>query len=81
MYKVLGIRLYSFTSEPTYRWVQINEDGTGNVFAAGGFGEESIVGTICGLGVGEFLLEMSIGGEAVLEEVSVQLVRMMPDDH
>ena len=53
----------------TYRGVQVDKDGTGNVFAAAGLGEEGLVRAILtkvlGLGVGA-----TVGEEAVLEEVT-----------
>ena len=53
----------------TYRGIQIDKYGTGNVFAAAGLGKEGLIRTILseilGLGVGA-----AVGEEAVLEEVT-----------
>lgn len=53
----------------TYRRVQVDEDGTGDVFAAASLGEEGLVGTslakLLRIGVGTTIRE-----QAVLEEVA-----------
>lgn len=53
----------------TYRRVEIDEDGAGNVFAAGGLGEEGLVGAILANLVGEVRVVASLGGQTVLEQV------------
>ena len=60
----------------TYRGVQVNEDGAGDVFAAAGLGEEGLVRTILAkflrVGVGA-----TIRQQAVLEEVTEAMVSVM----
>ena len=52
----------------TYRGVQVDEDGTRDVFAAAGLSEEGLegaaLGEVCRIGVGT-----TVGKEAMLEEV------------
>lgn len=51
----------------TYRWVKIDEDGTGNIFAAGCFSKKSLVGSVlCGL-VGSIWIGEAIGLQTVFK--------------
>lgn len=59
-----------------WRRVQVDEDGTGHVFAAAGLGEEGLVGAtlaeLLRIGVGT-----AIGQQAVLEEVPGGIVSVL----
>jgi hypothetical protein len=53
---------------PTYGWVEIDENRTGNIFSATSLGEEGLEGTslsnLC------FWIGLAVGLEAVFEEVA-----------
>ena len=57
---------------PTYRWVQVDEDGSGHVFAVASLCEERLIGAafrlVLRIGVGT-----SIGTQTVLQQVSAGL--------
>lgn len=61
------------------RRVQIDEDGTGNVFAAACLGEESLVGTaidgVLNIGIGT-----AIVSETMFEQVPVKRIECKPDN-
>lgn len=60
----------------SYRRVKISKDGAGNVFAAAGLGIKGIVGAAGANLVGAALVEVTLGGEAVLKLVPEGKIKM-----
>lgn len=55
----------------TYRGVKVNKDGAGNIFAAAGLGEKSLVGTATANFIGDIGIVATIGLEAMLKQVPI----------
>lgn len=60
----------------TYRRVEVNEDGAGNIFTAADLGEEGLVGTTRADFVGDTGVVTAVGLETVLEQVPI-LIRLI----
>lgn len=53
----------------TYRRVQVNEDGTGHIFAAARLGEEGLIGAFL-IAVLDLWVWLAVGLETVFEEIA-----------